>query len=177
MPISNPSFEEVGALPGEAAGWTLTCVCTAEQAAGFGPPPESAREDFERWLAWMDGFGEGDLVFALFDALPEAREDFEEGFANETWLGAWHPGFAEACVFGDDVAESFDAGWATDAWARGWDEVASEAAAFGADPHEDFGVEPWRASWNDVTDDAARFDGGTTTEETFAGTWEPATTV
>ena len=50
MPILNPSFEDAGTLPGEAAHWTLTAMTSLEEMAGFGALPEQAWEDFERWF-------------------------------------------------------------------------------------------------------------------------------
>ena len=47
--VANPSFEDAGALPGDAAHWTLQTVTSLERIAGFGPVPHEAWEGFERW--------------------------------------------------------------------------------------------------------------------------------
>ena len=36
MVLENPSFEDAGSSPGEAAHWTLTAVTSLEVLAGFG---------------------------------------------------------------------------------------------------------------------------------------------
>jgi hypothetical protein len=40
MAILNPSFEDAGALPGEAEHWTLSAVTSLEEIAGFGAAPK-----------------------------------------------------------------------------------------------------------------------------------------
>ena len=40
MAILNPSFEDAGALPGEAEHWALSAVTSLEEIAGFGTAPE-----------------------------------------------------------------------------------------------------------------------------------------
>jgi len=138
MAIENASFEDAGAWPGEAAHWTLVAVCTAEEIAAFGADPLIAWEGFERWSLLMRLFGEGSLIVALFDAVPEAREDFEEGWDSAVYLTEWHDGFSEAASFGDGTIEDGEAGWANESYARTWDDVAAEAALFDGDPVEAF---------------------------------------
>ena len=53
MPVLNPSFEDAGALPGEAEHWALSAVTSLEEIAGFGTAPEEAWEDFDRWFATL----------------------------------------------------------------------------------------------------------------------------
>lgn len=59
MAILNPSFEDAGAVTGEAEHWTLVTATTLERIAGFGPAPHEACEGFERWFDLA-------LVFGLF---------------------------------------------------------------------------------------------------------------
>ena len=54
MPVLNPSFEDAGALPGEAEHWALSAMTSLEEIAGFGTAPEEAWEDFERWFELLD---------------------------------------------------------------------------------------------------------------------------
>ena len=143
--------------------------------AAWGPAPETSVEGFERWVPLHRRFVLGDLVFALFDARPEALEDFAEGWANEPYLWAWHDGLAETCVFGPEVGEAFSPGWANDDYAWSWAAVAAEPALFGSEPHEAFVTTPWLASWAEAPAAPALFDGGST--ETFAGLWQPASTI
>ena len=54
MPVLNPSFEDAGALPGEAEHWTLSAVTSREEIAGFGAGSEEAWDDFDRWFDLLD---------------------------------------------------------------------------------------------------------------------------
>lgn len=68
MALQNPSFEDAGALPGEAEHWTLTAVTSLEVLAGFGTAPEDGWEDFERWYALLDSLEDVVVVLAFFDS-------------------------------------------------------------------------------------------------------------
>jgi len=46
MTLLNPSFEDAGAAPGQAAHWTLLTSVAAERLAGFGPNPHRAWEEY-----------------------------------------------------------------------------------------------------------------------------------
>ena len=86
MPIQNPSFEDSGAIPGEAEHWTLLTVTSLERIAGFGPAPHEAWEGFERWFELLDDFDGLAVAIAFFDPLAEGYEDFEEAWSNDIYL-------------------------------------------------------------------------------------------
>lgn len=117
--FQNLGFELAGAAPGLAAGWTLAFRSSAEEIAGYAPPPERPHDDFERgWLgneSFVFAFAPSGLEPALFDASPESIEDFEEGWSqNESFLtelssiaaADYDPGA------GTKLVEDFDGLWA-----------------------------------------------------------------
>ena len=79
MALLNPSFEDAGALPGEAAHWTLTGVTSREVIAAFGAARADAFESFERWFSFLDVLAPSSTVLALFDGAREARRDRRYG--------------------------------------------------------------------------------------------------
>ena len=86
MALLNPSFEDEGALPGEAEHWTLTAVTGLEVLAGFGAAPEDAWEDFERWFALLASLDDVTVVLAFFDSALKGYEEFDSGWANAVYL-------------------------------------------------------------------------------------------
>jgi hypothetical protein len=86
MAILNPSFEDAGALPGEAEHWALSAVTSLEEIAGFGTAPEEAWEDFERWFELLDSIDDVVVVLAFFDSALKGYEEFESGWANVVYL-------------------------------------------------------------------------------------------
>lgn len=115
----NLSFEDQGANPGEADGWTATYVSTARGLASFplGAGQAQAVEDFEQ--GWdNDDFlftmGPTDKAAAVFDGppLPQAQtfEDFEEGWG--AYFFESPPTAAAVFAFGES-AESFEEHWDT----------------------------------------------------------------
>lgn len=87
--FQNLGFEDAGAAPGLAEGWTLAHLASVEELAGYGSP-ERPWEDFER--GWMNDdflFSLAQAVIgpALYDDVPESVEDFEEGWSqNEAFV-------------------------------------------------------------------------------------------
>ncbi|MFH0899613.1 MAG: hypothetical protein V2A73_03165 [Pseudomonadota bacterium] len=168
--VLNPSFEEPGPGPGEAAHWTLVTFIAGERIAGFGPEPPRAWEDFERWYDVALGFEEGDLVLAPFDPFAEGYEDFDEAWGNDQYLVELPSGQVEECPFANglvgDPVEAFEAGWENDAFAILWDAVSSMVAVFAGEASESFEMQ-WSANedfvwtWDDATAAVAIFDGGT----------------
>lgn len=174
MAIENASFEDAGTRPGEAARWTLSAVCTAEEIAAFGAAPPLAWEGFEYWFELAAAFGESDLVVALFDALPEAREDFAEGWNNEVYLTEWHDGYSEAADFGAGAVEDAEGGWANDAFAWDWEDVPTSAAAFDGGSLEAFVVAGYL--WN-LGEDVVRMYFPDEAETFSTGGWDEAQTI
>ena len=55
MAILNPSFEDAGALPGEAEHWALSAVTSLEEIAGFGA---AKTYDLEVWVPAQNTYRE-----------------------------------------------------------------------------------------------------------------------
>ena len=187
MAIVNPGFEDAGATPGEALGWTWLTVCSAERMAAFGSSvPEEDAERFESewsndgYLFAFDPFV--DIVAPIFDSsigTGETYEDFEE---------AWSTNHGYSFEMGSTEAASFDALLTPEAvedYAEGWSSNESysftmgstTAALFDAAPEafEDF-EEGWFTGTYDTAmgaTTAALFDGGGEAYEDFEETYGP----
>ncbi|MFH0899097.1 MAG: hypothetical protein V2A73_00565 [Pseudomonadota bacterium] len=177
--VLNPSFEEPGSGPGEAAHWTFVTFVAGQRIAGFGPDPPRAWEDFERWYELALGFEVGDLVLAFFDPFVEGVEDFSEAWDNDVFLIELPSGQVEACPFGDGSeegsgVEAFEAGWENDTFATSWDAISSAVAVFADEASEGF-EKCWSANqdfvwtWDDATAVVAIFDGGAQHEDFESG--------
>ena len=141
--FQNLGFEEAGAAPGLAEGWTLAQLASVEEIAGYGSP-ERPQEDFER------GWSNDDFLFslaqevigpALYDDVPESIEDFEEGWSqNEAFVREL--GSVEAADYdpgaGTKLVEDFDGLWA-----------GNEAFLFAFAPSDLTGIptEAFEAGW------------------------------
>ncbi len=143
--FQNLGFEEEGAAPGLAEGWTLAQLASVEEIAGYGSP-ERPQEDFKR------GWSNDDFLFslaqaaigpALYDDVPESIEDFEEGWSqNESFVHDL--GSAEAADYapsaGTKLVEDFDGLWA-----------GNEDFLFVFAPSDltSIPIEPFEAGWRD----------------------------
>ncbi len=172
--LLNPAFHDPGALPGEAAHWALRTLCQAQRIAGFGPVPETAAEDFERWAEFDDAFEPGALSMAMFDPLAEGLEDFEEAWNLGPFLTELTGGNEDPAVFSGSDFEDMDAGWLAAPFVSAWSDVTAAVGMFGAQPLERF--EEWYpypvATWS-----AAGFDGLPKSFDDFAGTWPAMHTI
>jgi hypothetical protein len=172
MALLNPSFEDEGALPGEAEHWTLTAVTGLEVLAGFGAAPEDAWEDFERWFA---------LLASLDDAL-KGYEEFDSGWANAVYLYELPPAQLVTCAFGGGAVEDCETGWSNVPYLRDWALVTAATGVFDGEPREDF-EDQWRSNqsyawtWAAVTASTALFDGGVQAVEDFNNAWLNMTTL
>lgn len=181
MSLLNPSFEDPGLLPGEAAHWTLTGVTSLEAIAGFGTHPEEAWEDFERWHTLRSTLDDVTVVLGFFDEEAKGHEGFDDGWANAVYLLELPPGQLATCAFGSGAAEDCETGWSNLPYWRDWADLASATGVFDGEPHEDF-EDGWRLNeayaraWPDVTSTMALFDGGQQGVEAFAASWTAATT-
>ena len=166
--LLNPNFRDCGIQQGEAAHWALRTFCQRQSLAGFGPSPERATEDFERWLKHASAFEQGDLAMAMFDPLAEGLEDFEEAWNDGPFLTELSGGIAEPCVFAGSTSENMEAGWLSSGLVCLWAEVSSEPGVFG--PAADELFEDWYPSvvplWT-----VARFDSPSKNFDDFAGSW------
>jgi hypothetical protein len=180
MALANPSFEDGGALAGEAAHWTLTARTSREAIAGFGASPPQAFESFERWFAFVDALAGVTTVIAFFDGGRDGDEDFEEAWANSLYLREFQP--AVLVPLHASAAETFDATWTGAAYFLAWGAVTSDAASFGAQGAEDFETH-WHSNESFAHDlaaiatDAARFAPGALAFEPFDTAWVHATTL
>ncbi len=180
MALANPSFEDAGSLPGDAAHWTLTAVTRLEAVAGFGTSPPQAFESFERWSSFVDALAGVTTVAAFVDGGRDGYEDFEEAWANSLYLRELQA--AVLVPLHTPVAETFDATWSGAAYVLAWGAVASDAATFGAQGAEDFEAR-WHANESFAHDlaaiatDAARFAPGALAFEPFETAWVHATTL
>jgi len=169
--IVNPSFEEAGPGPGEAKGWTLTSLATAEEWAAFGTTPPRATEDFGEWSgteAAIFAFTPAHLQAAVFGPVNKEQETFEAGWSNDTFILDLGSTPTEAAEFDatPEAVEDFEDDWLSGgAWASSWQDVTGQAAIFGpaSMPVETY-EEGWRSnegavfSWAGVLSQAANFD-------------------
>jgi hypothetical protein len=180
MALANPSFEDAGALPGDAAHWTLTAHTSREAIAAFGAAPPEAFESFERWFAFVDALAGVTTVIAFFDGGRDGDEDFEEAWANSLYLREFQP--AVLVPLHTPAAETFDANWSGAAYFLAWGAAPSDAATFGAHGIEDFEAH-WHANESfahdlaTITTDGARFAPGARAFEPFDTAWVHATTL
>jgi hypothetical protein len=180
MALKNPSFEEAGRYPGEAAHWVLVAVCTAQEIAGFGPDPMRACEDFERWSSLRGSFDEIEVVRCFFDALRDGFEAFEIGWGNSAFLRDLLDGPVARCLFSSRPQETFELGWvATPAF--NWSTLPCVVAPFSAGDRESFeagwnGNERFHWQWEDLPSSRALFV-GYQTAEFFGPSWSSATTI
>ena len=182
MAISNPSFEDAGASPGEAEHWTLQTVTSLQRIAGFGPTPQEAWEGFERWSVLLDEFDCLTVAIAFFDPLAEGFEDFEDAWDNDIYLTELPTGHVVTAPFGGGAVEDLEYGWRNVPYAWSWTEVAVVTGQFDGEPREDF-EELWRSNqlyswtWGSVTSSAAKFNAGADSNEDLENDWTVAITI
>lgn len=122
MSVENGSFEQQGARPGAATGWTLEAVTQAQRVAAFGTPAYGT-EGFV-WGMTLAEARVAPMQVALFDAVPEAIEDFVDGWGADVYLRAI-AATEPAATFNGGIAEidTFAAGWGVSTFLRVWDDV------------------------------------------------------
>jgi hypothetical protein len=180
MALANPSFEDAGSLPADAAHWTLSARTSREAIAAFGASPPQAFESFERWSSFVDALAGVTTVIAFFDSGHHGFEDFEHAWANSLYLREFQP--AVLVPLHSSATETFDANWSGAAYFLAWGAVASDAATFGAHGAEDFEAR-WHANESfehdlaAIATDAARFAPGALAFEPFETAWVHATTL
>jgi hypothetical protein len=178
MALLNGGFEDAGALPGEAAHWTLTASTSLEAIAGFGAAPEEAWEGFERWFPWLSDLADVVVVRAFFDGALSGFEDLEEGWANDIYLRELPFGQLVTCPFGGGAVEDGETGWNNAPFALDWEDVLAEAGQFDGEPREDFD-DQWRSNesyartWGEVVSAPALFTAGVRPVEDFENAWLP----
>ncbi|TQF09533.1 hypothetical protein FJV41_44120 [Myxococcus llanfairpwllgwyngyllgogerychwyrndrobwllllantysiliogogogochensis] len=174
MPLLNPSFEDTGARPGEAAHWTLTTVTRLEVLAGFGAP-EEACEDFERWYVWRAALSDVSVALAFFGQR-DGFEDFSRGWGNDGFLFELPPAQLVPHRFEGNVVET----WGQEPFLADWADVTSVSGLFSDSPREDF-EQRWHTNetyawrWEDVTARGALFNTTQPTED-FGTGWPLAAT-
>ena len=181
MAILNPSFEEEGVLPGEAAHWTLTAVTSLEAVAGFGTTPEQAWEAFERWFELAATLGDVATARAFFGVGVDGFEAFEVGWGSGAFLWDLLPAQVVVAEFGPDAVEDCESGWNNEGFAWAWTDVSAITGQFDGEPREDF-EDQWAGnqgldwSWSTVASAIAWFDSGQNRED-FENDWTPAATI
>jgi hypothetical protein len=185
MPLINLGFEDVGATPGSADGWTLFITSSAERVALFGTEtPAREEERFEaEWSTnedYLFAFEDVSVVAPLFDtdiSEGDPLEDFEEGWDPDGDLLANFgvafpdPSMEEASfdsALTPETVEDFEEGWDTNEdydFAMGSAVSAFFDAAISPQGFEDF-EDGWRGTGagNDLetvmgATTAASFDG------------------
>ncbi len=182
MPILNPSFEDAGTLPGEAAHWTLTSVTSLEEIAGFGALPEQAWEDFERWFELLAELDSVLTARAFFAPGTDGFEAFASGWGAGVYLFELPPAQVVPAPFSAADVEDCETGWSNSPFYWNWDGVLSAAGTFDGENREDF-EDGWRSnqaftwSWSSVTASAGLFDGGAQAVEDFENSWTHAGTL
>lgn len=180
MALLNPSFEDEGALAGEAAHWTLTAVTSLEAIAGFGAAPEQAWEDFERWLDLAADISDVLTSRAFLDFSVNGYEAFSQGWGVGAFLLELPPAQVVPATLGPDDIETYESGWSNASYLRDWRQATTATGVFDAEPREDF-EDRWRSnegfawSWAAVVSTAAAFDAGAV--EGFSGTWTTMSTL
>nr|BDT32011.1 hypothetical protein MFMH1_16800 [Myxococcus sp. MH1] len=175
MALLNPSFEDAGARPGEAAHWTLTAVTRLEVLAGFGVP-EEACEDFERWYVWRAALSDVPVALAFFSGQREGFEAFSRGWDNDGFLFELPPALLVPHRFEGNIVET----WGQGPFLTDWVDAASVEGLFSDSPREDFGQrwhtnEAYAWRWEDVTARGAFFNTTQPTEDFDTG-WPLAAT-
>ncbi|MBK7078488.1 MAG: hypothetical protein IPH44_40110 [Myxococcales bacterium] len=182
MAILNPSFEDAGALPGEAEHWALSAVTSLEEIAGFGTAPEEAWEDFERWFALLASLDDVTVVLAFFDSALKGYEEFDSGWANAVYLYDLPPAQLVTASFDGLAAEECETGWSNVPLRARVGRRHRRDGVFDGEPREDF-EDQWRSNqlyawtWAAVTSSTAMFDAGAQAVEDFNNGWTPATTL
>jgi len=195
--LTNPSFEDPGAAPGEANAWTSARDAASEDVAIFHGAGSEVRpyESFE--AGWgdnqlaQDGFIPSDLTAALFESGTRAVEDFETSWVLPSSVGPpWNhqsvwvydaANFTVAQFTGPDDFEDFEAGWSNNenfqtGFAPGDTTAASFDTALVAEDVEDF-EEGWQnnqaaqTGFNPGDTTAAKFNAGADAFENFEGAW------
>ena len=152
MALLNPTFADAGALPGEAARWTISAVASLEVLAAFSGV---GRDDFERWSAFLIALADVTVVRAFF-----GRDGFEE--FERPFLFTLPTRRVVTCSFGGRAVET----WARPPpWLDEWSRVPSTPGLT-----ELFARPGFVADWGSVVSAAAP-------TESFSGAWRRAATV
>lgn len=182
MPLLNHSFEDEGALPGEAAHWTLSAVTRREEIAGFGVAPEQAWEDFERWFELSRDLGAAPTARAFFGVGVDGFDAFAAGWGAGVFRWDLAPAQLVPGAFSAADIEHCESGWSNEPFHLSWEDSPASTALFDGEPREDF-EDQWRSnegyawSWSSVTASLAMFDGGAQAFEDFENAWAHAGTL
>ena len=135
--IANASFQDAGAAPGLAAGWTLRSSCAREAIAAFAPG--EGAESFERWTAWTSALG----AAARAPFAPKGTIEGFDAWPNALFADSMSPGLVDRTM-----ADGFETGWWSAVAAFSWNETPSVLGVFaGGAAREEFGVWPMGATY------------------------------
>lgn len=152
MALLNPTFADAGAIPGEAARWTISAVTSLEVLAAFGGV---GREDFERWSSFLASLAGLAVVRAFF-----GRDGFEE--FERPFLFTLPTGRVVTCSLSARDVETWTS---SSPWLDDWSRVPSTPGLT-----EPFARTGFVADWSGVGSSAAP-------TETFSGAWARAATL
>ncbi len=176
MAFINLSFEDAGASPGLALGWTYSTRATPFVIAAYGMLAEPW-ENFEReWLSnqnYVFNFAGLAADYQTLHLTPKPVENFEEFWdSNQAYLFALAGAAADYDVGTPQNFEDFEEEWSSN---ESYVYDFSAAATF----TEDFesGWDTNEAYVYDFTGTAAMYDSGSNAFENFEGTWPTMTTI
>lgn len=175
MGVANPGFESAGAYPGAAEHWTLTSHTALQGIAGFGTAPPLGWESFERWHELRRRLDEILTVRAFYGV--RGFEDFEQAWDNDLLLTELPAGRMAVAEFHGGSVDDLEAGWHNVPFAWAWADVSAAAALTEAFDAHWADNEHYAWTWPAVASEAALFDGSAAAHESFAGSWDPATTI
>lgn len=170
MPLgfTNTGFETAGTSKGVPADWKVVPITFGFMLAAYAlSAGYSAYEKFEEgWNGNEDdlfAFDPGDLTVAIYDTIPEPREDFEEGWNGNQVHYVALPATALAAYDSTPVDfEDFE-----EEWLSNEDDVTSFGPGDTTGASYDFGVpedkEDFEEEWSDNDTDISEFGPGDTT--------------
>jgi hypothetical protein len=154
MAVLNPSFEDAGASPGQAANWTVASTVTTFEIASFDTGGYIGWEDFESdWsnTPFYSEFGAGALEVAEFEStttIPNEVEDFEQLWSNLPYLTELS--VIDAATFDGNDFENFEAaGWDPN-YKTAFSGGDIDAAVFDGNDYENFEAAGWDPNYKTV---------------------------
>jgi len=165
--VRNGSFEDVGGLPGQAAGWDVQQEGSVEESLTFGPYPRAHVERFDRGFGndfYLLAYTADRLVLGTFDGhSADPAEDYEEGWGNTTFVWTFYGAPAD---FSQGDVEDYEADWDNVPWIDDWGAVSASAAVYDGTAHAYEGFqqgwsenETFVSNWSAVGEQIAHFDG------------------
>lgn len=162
MAIRNPSFDEAGAGPGAALGWSLRSRVAREAIAELAPG--EGFEGFERFSSFVSSL---DASMARFFFSLAGADAFEAGWVRVPFRAELGPAERDARVFDGVPVERLE--WA--AVLDRWEDAATSAPFLDPLEHAWPGTDDFATDVGDVPTALAIFDGASSAERFDAATW------